>query len=110
MTDVTIEVFYSATCPNCPPQKELAQRFEDRDDVTVRLTDVAKHQERAQNHGVSAVPTTVVTGPGVDQKLGFRGVMQATTLQDAVDVARGKLAPDELETPSLLGRVKEKLF
>jgi len=104
--DVLIEVFYSETCPNCPPQKELAENYRDEEDVKVRLTDVAKNKGRAKNHGVRAVPTTVVSGPGIDQKTGFRGVMAEEKMETAIDVARGEKDPDSLENPDILEKIK----
>lgn len=107
MADVTVEVFYSTTCPNCPAQKELAERFADR--ATVRMTDVARSQGRAKRHGVRAVPTTVVSGPGVDEKMGFTGVMAEDDLATAIDVAAGAADRDALEPPSLIDRIRAAL-
>jgi len=104
--NVLIEVFYSETCPNCPPQKDLAQQYEDEENVKVRLTNVAKNNGRAENHGVRAVPTTIVNGPALDQKTGFRGVMAEEKMETAIDVAKGKEDPEALENPSILGKVK----
>lgn len=104
--DVLIEVFYSETCPNCPPQKELAEKYQNKDDVKVRLSDVAKKKGRAKNHGVRAVPTTVVSGPGIDQKTGFRGVMAEEKMETAIDVARGEKDRDSLENPGMLETIK----
>lgn len=106
MTDnVTVEVFYSKTCPNCPAQKDLANDFRDKENVKIRLTDVAKNNGRAKNHGVRAVPTTIVDGPAIDQKTGFRGVMGEKKLETAIEVAKGVKDPERLEN-SLLDKVK----
>lgn len=104
--EVVIEVFYSETCPNCPPQKELVKNYEEDEEVGIRLTDVAKNRERAGNHGVRAVPTTVVDGPELDQKTGFRGVMAEEKLESAIKVAQGEKEKDELENPGILETVK----
>lgn len=110
MTDnVTIEVFYSKTCPNCPAQKDLANKFRDEEDVKVRMTDVARENGRAKNHGVRAVPTTVVNGPGIDQKTGFRGVMAREKMEKAIEVAKGEKDPEELENPGIFDKIKEIL-
>jgi protein-disulfide isomerase len=106
MSQVTIEVFYSETCPNCPPQKDLAENYRDEEGVNVRLTDVAKNQGRAENHGVRAVPTTVVDGPGIDQKTGFKGVMAEEKLETAIEVAKGEEDPEALENPGILESLK----
>lgn len=106
MADVTIEVFFSQTCPNCPAQKDLANDFRDMEEVKVKMTDVARQNNRAENHGVRAVPTTVVDGPAIDQKTGFRGVMSREKLETAVEVARGDKDPDALEGPGLVDKIK----
>ncbi|MFB6208247.1 MAG: thioredoxin family protein [Candidatus Nanohaloarchaea archaeon] len=106
MEKVTVEVFYSDTCPNCPPQKDLAKQFQDQEDVKVRLTNVSANNGRAKNHGVRAVPTTVVDGPALDQKTGFRGVMAEEKLETAIEVAKGEKNQDALENPGLLDALK----
>mgnify|MGYP002761949215 FL=1 len=103
--DVTVEVFYSKTCPNCPAQKDLADDFRDEEDVKVKMTDVSKNNGRAKNHGVRAVPTTIVDGPAIEQKTGFRGVMAEKKLKTAIEVAKGAKDPDELEN-GLLKKIK----
>jgi predicted DsbA family dithiol-disulfide isomerase len=103
--DVTVEVFYSMTCPNCPAQKDLADDFLDEEDVKVKMTDVAKNNGRAKNHGVRAVPTTIVDGPAIEQKTGFRGVMAEKKLGTAIEVAKGEKDPDKLEN-GLLKKIK----
>jgi len=105
MNDVTIEVFFSQTCPKCPPQKDLVKRFES-DDVKVRTTDVARNNKRAKNHGVRAVPTTVVDGPALEQKTGFKGVTSEEAIETAIDVAKGNKDPEALEGDSFLERLK----
>lgn len=107
--ETTIEVFYSKTCPNCPPQKDIAKDFEDKDDVKVRLTDVARNNERAKKHGVRAVPTTIVDGPAISQKRGFKGVTSEEKLETAVNVAKGEEEPEELQNPNLIGSLKKLL-
>ncbi|MFB6158361.1 MAG: thioredoxin family protein [Candidatus Nanohalobium sp.] len=109
MEDVTVEVFYSETCPNCPPQKELVQKFSGDENVEVRLTDVAKNQDRAGEHNVRTVPTTVVNGPGIEGKTGFRGLMDEERLETAIRVAGGEEDPEALEKPGLVERLKELL-
>lgn len=106
MTEVTVEVFYSKTCPNCPPQKELVKEIGERDDVKARLTDVAANNGRAKNHGVRAVPTTVIDGPALDSKTGFRGVTAKERLETAVEVAKGEKSKDELSNPTLIDKLK----
>lgn len=105
----TIEVFYSKTCPNCPPQKDAVKKFKDREDVKVQLTDVAKNQGRAKKHGVKAVPTTIIDGPEIDQKTGFEGVTAEGKLETAVKVAKGKKSSDALESNGLIERLKQAL-
>ena len=107
--EVVIEVFYSETCPNCPPQKELVKNYEEDEEVSIRLTDVAKNKERASNHGVRAVPTTVVDGPALDQKTGFRGVMAEEKLESAIKVAQGEKETEELENPNIFETIKNFL-
>mgnify|MGYP000308787766 CR=1 FL=1 len=104
--NVVIEVFYSKTCPNCPPQKKLAQNYTERDEVKVRLTDVAKKNGRAKNHGVRAVPTTTVDGPGVDKKMGFRGVMAEEKLETSIDIAKGEKDPEALNDSGIIQSLK----
>lgn len=104
--EVLVEVFYSETCPNCPPQKDLAKNYSDEEDVKVRLTDVAKNNGRAENHGVRAVPTTIVDGPALDQKTGFRGVMAEDKLETAIKVAKGEEEPEALENPGIIDAIK----
>ncbi len=106
--DVTVEVFYSPTCQNCPPQKQLVRKFES-DDVKVRLTDVSVENRRAKKHGVRAVPTTVVDGPQLDGKVGFRGLTSEERLETAVKAAKGELPPEELEKEGIIGKVKNLL-
>ena len=106
MAEVTVEVFYSKTCPNCPPQKDLAKQYKDEDGVKVKLTDAGANNERAKNHGVRAVPTTVVDGPALDQKTGFKGVMAEEKLETAIEVAKGEKEPEALENPGLLDTIK----
>lgn len=107
--NVVIEVFYSKTCPNCPPQKELAQSYSDRDGVKVRFTDVAKKNGRAKNHGVRAVPTTTVDGPSIDQKMGFKGITAEEKLEAAIDIANGEKDPEALESQGIMNSLK-KIF
>lgn len=107
MSDVTIEVFYSQTCPNCPAQKDLAKRFDDEADV--KMTDVARNQGRAENHGVRSVPTTVLSGPALDQKMGFTGVMQEEKLATAVEVARGEADPEDIAGGGLADAIRNIL-
>jgi predicted DsbA family dithiol-disulfide isomerase len=106
LSEVTIEVFFSQTCPNCPAQKDLANDFRDMEDVKVKMTDVARKNNRAKNHGVRAVPTTIVNGPAIDQKTGFKGVMSREKLETAVEVAKGEKEPEELEGEGLIKRIK----
>lgn len=103
--DVTLEVFFSQTCPNCPPQKELAKQFESGD-VKVRMTNVSRENERAKRHGVRAVPTTVVDGPGLEAKAGFRGITSEEKLDTAIQVAKGDLPPEELKNEGLVEKMK----
>jgi len=105
MENVTVEVFYSQTCPNCPPQKDLVNNYREKEHVNVKMTDVAKKNGRAKNYGVRAVPTTIVDGPALDQKTGFRGVMAEKKLETAIDVAKGEKDLDELEN-SLIDKIK----
>ncbi|MFB6166910.1 MAG: thioredoxin domain-containing protein [Candidatus Nanohaloarchaea archaeon] len=107
MSDVTVEVFYTDSCPNCPAQKELAREFED--EAKVKMTNVSRNQGRADNHNVRGVPTTVLSGPGLEQKMGFTGVMKEEKLETAIQVAKGEADPDELKSGSLGKKVKEAL-
>ncbi|MFB6208017.1 MAG: thioredoxin family protein [Candidatus Nanohaloarchaea archaeon] len=97
MKDVKVEVFYSETCPHCPAQKELAKEYES-DEVKVTMTNVARKNIRAKKHGVKSVPTTIISGPGLEQKSGFRGVMSEDKLETAIDVAKGEKDEDALES------------
>lgn len=106
MAEVTVEVFFSQTCPNCPPQKEAVKEFEDEEGVKVKTTDVARNQGRAENHGVRAVPTTVIDGPALDQKTGFRGVTSSDRIETAIEVAKGDEDPEALDSPGLMDKVK----
>ncbi|MCJ7450828.1 MAG: thioredoxin domain-containing protein [Candidatus Nanohaloarchaeota archaeon QJJ-9] len=108
MTETKVEVFYSKTCPHCPAQKELAKGFEE--DVKVKLTDVARSKARAKHHGIRTVPTTVISGPGIDEKIGFKGVMEQEKLENAIKVAKGEEEPEILESGSLLSQIKEAVF
>ena len=105
MSDVTLEVFYSKTCPNCPAQKKLVKEFDE--EAKVKMTDVAENQGRAKNHGVLAVPTTVVDGPALDEKVGFKGVTSEDRVETAVEVAKGDRDPEELKSDGILGKLKE---
>lgn len=106
---VTVEVFYSKTCPNCPPQKDLVKKYQDREDIKVKLTDVAKKNGRAKNHGVRAVPTTVIDGPGQEQKAGFKGLMAQEKLETAIEVAKGEKEAEALETPSAAEKIRSSI-
>ncbi|MFB6203964.1 MAG: thioredoxin family protein [Candidatus Nanohaloarchaea archaeon] len=106
---VKIELFYSDTCPNCPPQKDAVKEFADRDDVSVRMTNVARKKGRARNHGVRSVPTTVVDGPALDQKTGFRGVTSDEKLEEAIEVAKGEKDRSELESTGILEKLRDAL-
>lgn len=109
MTQVMVEVFYSKTCPNCPPQKDLVKQYSDEEGVKVRLTDVSVENERAKKHGVRAVPTTVVDGPAINQKTGFKGLMAEEKLETAIEVAKGEKEPEALENPGILDAIKSVL-
>lgn len=102
---VKIEVFYSRTCPNCPAQKKLAKKFES-EEVKVKITDVAKKKGRAKNHGVRAVPTTVISGPAIDQKMGFTGVMKEERLEKAIKLARGEITFEEFKPEGVVDKIK----
>jgi glutaredoxin len=106
---VTIEVFYTPTCPQCPAQKDLAKSFE-ADDVDVILTDATTKTRRAEKHGIQSVPTTIISGPGMEHNAGFRGITASERLQTAVNVARGEQPMDDLEKPGLLEHLKQILF
>jgi len=111
MKDVKLEVFYSETCPNCPPQKQLAEKLAEAEDgVKAKLTNVSRNQKRAQNHGVRAVPTTIISGPGIDEKIGLRGVTREEKLRQMIKVAKGELDPEQVEGDSVLTKIKNKLF
>jgi len=105
----TIEVFYSETCPNCPPQKDAVKKFKDREDIKLKLTEVAKNQGRAKKHRVRAIPTTIVDGPKINQKTGFKGVTAEGKLETAVRVAKGKKSPEALESDGLVNKLKQAL-
>lgn len=109
MNRTTVEVFYSKTCPNCPPQKDLVKNYSEREDVKVKMTDVALDNQRAKNHGVRAVPTTVIDGPGIQQKTGFKGLMSEEKLETAIEVAKGEKDASELESPGLVEKLKQAL-
>ncbi|MFB6145617.1 MAG: thioredoxin family protein [Candidatus Nanohaloarchaea archaeon] len=106
MSNATIELFYSKTCPKCPAQKEVVKEFNDRDDVKVRLSDVAVKQGRAERHNVRAVPTTVIDGPAIEQKTGFTGVTSTERVETAVEVALGEKDVEALEKPGLIEKLK----
>ncbi|MFB6292144.1 MAG: thioredoxin family protein [Candidatus Nanohaloarchaea archaeon] len=103
---VTLEVFYSDTCPNCPPQKDLVKEFEDEEGVKVRMTNVARQNGRAQEHGIRAVPTTVVDGPAMGQKAGFTGVTRREKIETAIAVAKGEEDVDELQSETLMDKLR----
>lgn len=101
-----IELFYSRTCPNCKPQKEL---FESKDfDAEVRMTNVSEQSERAKKLGVRSVPTTIVTGSGIDNPIGFTGLMTEEKVRKAVKVASGRADESILESESVFSLLKEK--
>jgi glutaredoxin len=104
----TIEVFYSPTCPNCPPQKRVAKQVED-DTVAVELIDVTKHAERAKEHSIKSVPTTIIHGPAIDHNIGFRGLTTQERLEQAIGVAKGELKVDALANPTLLDKIKQMI-
>lgn len=111
MKRVKLEIFYSKTCPNCPAQKQLAEKLaEEEDDVKAKMTNVSRNQQRAQNHGVRAVPTTIISGPGVEEKMGLRGVTREEKLRQMVKVAKGELDPEEVKSDSIVTKIKDKLF
>ena len=105
MAHATIEVFYSPTCPNCPPQKNLAKQVAE-DTVTVNLTDVTQQVERARSFGVRSVPTTIVYGSGIQENAGFRGVMTEDRLQTAIRVAKGNKDISSLKKPTIVDKLK----
>lgn len=101
MNQTIIEVFYSPTCPNCPPQKKVAKKFEDNE-TQVKLTNAQEEIERTQRHNVRSVPTTIIHGPEIDESIGFKGVTSEDRLREAVAVAKGQEAMESLKTPTLL--------
>lgn len=105
MSKVKIEVFYSKTCPHCPEQKKLAKEFES-DEVKVKLTDVAIEKGRANNHNVRAVPTTVISGPAYNSKMGFTGLMSEKKLEDAIKVVKGEMSLEEFKPDSFMDKIK----
>jgi len=107
MEKTVIELFYSETCPNCRPQKNLLEEEEFGADK--RFTDVAKNQKRAQKFGVRAVPTTIIHGKSDDAPLGFTGVTKADRIRKAVRVASGEADASELEPDSVFRMMKKKL-
>ncbi len=107
--NVTIEVFYTPTCPQCPAQKDLAKSFES-DDVDVILTDATKKTSRAEEHGIQSVPTTIISGPGMEHNAGFRGITASERLRTAVNVARGEQPMADLEKPGLVEHLKQLIF
>ncbi|MCJ7479191.1 MAG: hypothetical protein MUP63_03380, partial [Candidatus Nanohaloarchaeota archaeon QJJ-7] len=74
------------------------------------LTDVNKKKGRAKNHGVRSVPTTIIDGPELEQKMGFTGVMKEDKLETAIKVAAGEVPEEELGSGSITSKLKSTIF
>ena len=109
-----IEVFTSPTCPHCPSAVNLARQIEkERDDVKMVISSMATNQgsRRAKMLNVMSVPTLFVTGPGTEERIGFRGLPPKTRLLDAVDISLGIKSWEDIqkENKGLFQRLKEKI-
>ena len=61
---VTVELFYSSTCPHCPEAKRTLTEVFDRIDAEIHFEEVnvltPDGIKRAEEYGVMAVPTTII--------------------------------------------------
>ena len=58
-----IEVFYTPTCPNCPPAKAALRKFiKEHKEIEYSEINAYDHQDRVMELGFRMVPTIVVDG------------------------------------------------
>ena len=58
-----VELFYTPTCPNCPPAKNIVRRFiRGRKDIDYSELNAFDHQDRVMELGFRMVPTIVIDG------------------------------------------------
>lgn len=89
---VTIKLFTSPTCPNCPAAKnELRRLKEQRSDFEEELLELSnpRNQKIAQKYGIMSVPTYIITGPGIQGNMGLVGSQGLNALNNYIEVALG---------------------
>jgi len=61
---VRIELFYSPACPLCPRARELVMSLDEDNNMQIEEVNILSNEglKRAENYGVSSLPTIVLNG------------------------------------------------
>ncbi len=112
MTQATMMVFSSPTCPHCPAAKNFAEQVhKERDDVRLQLvtSGTPGAEKLFRKYDVASVPTVIIKGDSYDQNIGLRGAQSPKTLHKYVDLALGIEREEEVkEKKSLFSVFKRK--
>ena len=71
---VSVKLFVSSTCPNCPAAKtEINELAQDRDDFNLEILDITNPNalKKAQEENIMSVPTYIIKGEGYENKIGL---------------------------------------
>ncbi len=90
---VKIEVFTSPTCPHCPSAVRLAKSIEKRIPDIVKAVETSSGSQhgyqRFKKFNVMATPTIIISGPAIQDKIGFVGTPSERKLVKAISEASG---------------------
>jgi len=85
-----VYLFTSPTCPHCITAKETVKKL-NRKDVDVEEYSFATEEGKAKanEYGITRVPTWLIYGPGVKEIIGLVGGQTVETLKKYIDKAEG---------------------
>lgn len=84
---VVVEIFTSPTCVYCPGAKKVLEEVtKDSEDILVfeHSSATQEGRQRAQEFGISSVPTIFVSSPGNKEILAFQGIPSKNKLAEAI--------------------------
>ncbi|MBN2567355.1 thioredoxin family protein [Candidatus Woesearchaeota archaeon] len=87
-----VKVFFSPTCPHCPPAKDLVRTVaSDRDDIMFEEINIMTPMglQMARRFEIMSTPTILIKGPADPQWIGIKGVPRRAALEKAIDVSLG---------------------
>jgi len=88
-----VMLFWSPTCPHCPPARELIHKIKDsrKDfDLSEYQPGTAEARDKYLEYNVTSTPTFIIIGPGYPDNIGLRGSQSEKVLNKYLDIAAGK--------------------